>query len=232
MKCSNDRTAVKPEPHQIVAPSQLNQYPGWDRNNVSTPLRQPGLAQQAIEMSNRLNNINIPWVPPSSTIPTQFNYNHPTNVAIRAQATANSQFFKQNELFSQKYTIPRNANAMRYNQYPLALQRVLRTHFPMDVSMRNSVAFNENQLKAIRGATNENLVDTVDYYLSQNYPKQNQQLIPDAPVNERSGMQPLEIEDNQNIPEVSEDFGSGFDNPNIMSEMENVGTSFAGEIII
>jgi hypothetical protein len=176
-----------------------------------------------------LNNINNPWVPPSSKLPTQFNYNHPTNVAIRAQAKANSQFFKQNELFSQKYAIPRKPNPMRYNMYPLNLQRVLRTHFPMDLTMQRSVAFNENQLQAIRGANDETLVDTVDYYLSQNYPKQNQQLIPDVPVNERSGIQPLEIEDNENIPEDFDNFGSGFDNPNITTEIENVGTSFTGE---
>jgi hypothetical protein len=224
-----DPVAPVSDAQKMLTPPQLNQYPGWNRKNVSTPLRQSGLAQQAIEMSNMLNNINNPWVPPSYKLPTQFNYNHPTNVAIRAQAKANSQFFKQNELFSQKYVIPRNPNAMRYNMYPLQLQRVLRTHFPMDISMRNSVAFNKEQVEAIRGATNETLADTVDYYLSENYPKQNQQLIPDVPVNESSGMQPLEIEDNANIPELSDNFGSGFDNPNITTEIENVGTSFVGE---
>jgi hypothetical protein len=207
----------------MLTPPNLKQYPGWNRNNVSTPLRESGSEQrqQAIEMSNRLNNINLningpprpPWVPtsPSSTLLDQFNYNHPSNVGIRAQAAANSQFYKQNELFSQKYVIPRNPNAMQFNMYPLKLQSLLKTHFISDSALRNSVTFNNQQLEALKKAPNESFVDTVDYYLSQNYPKQNQQVIPDVPVNERSGMQPLEIEANANIPEVSENFGSGFD---------------------
>jgi hypothetical protein len=208
---------------QMLTPPQLNQYPAWNRQNVSTPLR--GSAQPAIELP--------PWVPssPAYKLPEQWNFNHPTNVTLRAQAAANSQFFKQNELFSQKYVIPRNPNAMQFNMYPLKLQSLLKTHFINDQALRNSVTFNKQQLEALRRAPNESFVDTVDYYLSKNYPKQNQQPIPDAPVNERSGggIQPLEIDDNENIPEVSEDFGSGFDNENIMSEMENVGPSFIGE---
>ena len=203
---------------KMLTPSQLNQYPAWNRQNVSTPLR--GSAQPAIELP--------PWVPssPAYKLPEQWNYNHPTNVTLRAQAAANSQFFKQNELFSQKYVIPRNPNAMQFNMYPLKLQSLLKTHFIGDQALRNSVTFNNEQLEAIRRAPNETFVDTVDYYLSKNYPKRNQQPIPDAPVNERSGMQPLEIENNPNNPEVSEDFGSGYDNENIISEMENVGPSF------
>lgn len=209
---------------KMLTPPQLNQYPGWNEQNVSTPLRQSGSSQQAIEMSNMINNINMPWVPSSYTLPTQFGYNHPTQLAIRAQLKANTRnFFKQNELFSQKYNISGNANAMRFNQYPLKLQRVLKTHF-LDATLRHSIAFNDEQIEQIKRAPKENLVDTVDYYLSENYPKQNQQPIPDAPVNERpaAGMQPLEIENNANTPQVSEDFGTGWDNQNIMSEMENV----------
>jgi hypothetical protein len=212
---------------KMLTPQQLNQYPSWNKENVSTPLRQSGSRQQAIEMSNMFNDINTPWLPTSYTLPAEWNYNHPTNVAKRAQATANSQFFKQNELFSQKYVIPRNPNARQFNMYPLKLQSLLKTHFMNDQALRNSVTFNKQQLEALRRAPNESFVDTVDYFLSQNYPKQNQQPIPDKPVNESSGMQPLEIEDKQNIPVQSDN--SGFDNENIVSEMENVGPSFVGE---
>jgi hypothetical protein len=238
---------------KMLTPPQLNQYPSWNQNNVSTPLR--GSAQPAIEMSNMIDNMKPiemsnmidnmkPPFSPAYKLPEQWNYNHPTNVSRRAQAAANSQFFKQNELLSQKYAIPLNSNPKRYNEYPLNLQRVLRTHFPGDTLLRNSVAFNEQQVDEIKRARKEDLVDLVDYYLSQNYPKQNQQPIPDAPVNERSsgiqqpipdapvnerssGIQPLEI-DNQSSPEVSEDFGTGYDSENIMSEMANVGESFIG----
>jgi hypothetical protein len=157
----------------LLTPPALKQYPGFSAGNIATPFRKGGLLM-------------------SPSPDSLFNYTAPTQAALRTQAAINRQFYKKNELFEQKYDIPTEKNPANYNMYSLKLQSILKTHFPTGQNYR-SVRFKDHQLKEINNSTNyENLHDTVDYFLSQNYPKRNQRPIPTSSINESIELQSLQ----------------------------------------